>query len=254
MQSLRGVICFCHSSLHQIFFIVRSAENSLTTASAPVSDVSAPACTNGVWPPLRLVRSIDLPMDCMAWRFWTMRQPNGCSTPVLRSSATKQWFEQVSQNKKNCNWSQKSAEVTWSTFQRFRSHAPFFSFWEKTVQQAQDLQLTDPRIPRARGPKNGNLAGHVLHSARRKIMIVWYTSTLPTASVVKYQSDSIRKILFFMQNARNCWFRLQTGCVIAENLEAVKKNFGDDLEASRLSNQLGVLSNAVQVSVWKWKT
>ena len=49
--------------------------------SAPVSDVSAPACTNGVWSPLRpvsvarnklstmlssTVQSIDIPMDCMA--------------------------------------------------------------------------------------------------------------------------------------------------------------------------------------------
>ena len=51
-------------------------------AYAPLSDVSAPACTNGVWPPLRPVsvaqknkpstilssnvQSIDLPMECMA--------------------------------------------------------------------------------------------------------------------------------------------------------------------------------------------
>ena len=86
------------------------------TASAPMSGVSAPACTNGVWPPLRPVsmaqknkpstmlssnvQSIDLPMDCMAWRFWTMRQPNGCSTHAPRSSADKQWFEQLAQKKK----------------------------------------------------------------------------------------------------------------------------------------------------------
>jgi len=53
-----------------------------STASALVSDVSAPACTNVVWPPLRPVsvaqknkpstmsssnvQSIDLPMDCTA--------------------------------------------------------------------------------------------------------------------------------------------------------------------------------------------
>jgi len=81
------------------------------TASAPVSDLSAPACANGVWPPLRSVsvvqknkpstmlssnvQSIDLPMDCMAWRCWTMRQLNGCSTPAPRSSAAKQWFQQL---------------------------------------------------------------------------------------------------------------------------------------------------------------
>jgi len=33
------------------------------------------------------------------WRVWTMRQPNGCSTPAPRSSAAKQWFEQLAQKK-----------------------------------------------------------------------------------------------------------------------------------------------------------
>ena len=85
------------------------------TASAPVSEASAPACTNGVWPPLRPVsvaqknkpsttlssnvQSIDLHMDCMAWRLWTMRQSNGCSTPALRSSAAK-WLKELAQKMK----------------------------------------------------------------------------------------------------------------------------------------------------------
>ena len=62
---------------------------SSLTASAPVSDVSVPACTNGVCPPLlhvsvaqnkpstmlsSNVQSIDLHMDCTAWRFSMMRQ------------------------------------------------------------------------------------------------------------------------------------------------------------------------------------
>jgi len=84
-----------------------SQEGSGLTASVPVSDVSA--CTNGVWPPLRPVQVvqkskpstmlpsnvqfIDLPMD------WMMRQLNGCSTPAPRSSAAKQWFEQLAQKK-----------------------------------------------------------------------------------------------------------------------------------------------------------
>ena len=87
---------------------------SSLTASAPVTDGSAPACTNKVWPPLRSesvknkpstmlssnVQSIDLHMDCMVWRCWTMWQSNGCSTPVPRSSAAKQWFEQLAEKKK----------------------------------------------------------------------------------------------------------------------------------------------------------
>ena len=89
------------------------------TASAPVSDVSIPACINGVWPPLRPVSvvqknkpstllssdvlSIDLLMDCTAWRFFTMRQSNCCSTPAPRSRAAKQWLEELSQKTKNVN-------------------------------------------------------------------------------------------------------------------------------------------------------
>jgi len=93
------------------------------TASIPVLDVSTPACTNRVWPPLQPVsvaqknkpltmlssnvQSIDLPMDCIAWWFWTMRQSNGCLTPAPRSSAAKQWFEQLAQTKKARTWRSK---------------------------------------------------------------------------------------------------------------------------------------------------
>jgi len=39
------------------------------------------------------VQSIDFRVDCTAWQFWTMRQPNVCSTLAPRSSAAKQWLE-----------------------------------------------------------------------------------------------------------------------------------------------------------------
>ena len=85
------------NSRHRYLHPSQKKPESGSTASAPVSDVSAPACTNGIWPPLRpvivaqnkpstmsssTVQSIDLPKDYTAWRFWTMRQPNGCSTPA----------------------------------------------------------------------------------------------------------------------------------------------------------------------------
>jgi len=85
------------------------------TASAPVSDVSAPVCTNGLWAHLRPmsvsqnkpstmlfsnVQSIDLLMNCTAWRCWTMRLSNGCSTSAPRSSAAKQWSKELAQWKK----------------------------------------------------------------------------------------------------------------------------------------------------------
>ena len=90
------------------------------TACAPVSDVSAPACTVqmgygficGLWvrrrwtnrrsccPPMsNPSTSVQSIMDCTAWQFWTMRQANGCSTPALRYSAAK-WLQELAQKMK----------------------------------------------------------------------------------------------------------------------------------------------------------
>jgi len=87
------------------------------TASATVSGVFAPVCTNGVWSPLRPVsvaqknkpstmlssgvQSIDFLMNCTAWWFWKMRKLNGCSTPAPRSSSAKQLLEELAKIKKN---------------------------------------------------------------------------------------------------------------------------------------------------------
>ena len=105
----RLCIFITDTGTHSPEWLSQEEPGSGLTASAPVSDVSALACTNGVWPPLRPVsvaqknkpltmlstifQSTDLLMDCMAWRFWMMRQPNGCPTPAPKSSAAKQWIE-----------------------------------------------------------------------------------------------------------------------------------------------------------------
>jgi len=43
-------------------------------------------------------------MVCTTWRFWMRRQPNGCSTPAPRSSAAKQWLEELTQKKKTADF------------------------------------------------------------------------------------------------------------------------------------------------------
>ena len=53
-------------------------------------------------------------IDWTAWRFWTMRQSNGCQAPAPRSSAAKQWLEELAQKKNDCNRTVKSL----STFLR----------------------------------------------------------------------------------------------------------------------------------------
>jgi len=41
-------------------------------------------------------------MDWTAWRFWTMRQSNGCSAPALGSSAAKLLQKLAQKMKKFC--------------------------------------------------------------------------------------------------------------------------------------------------------
>ena len=41
------------------------------------------------------VQSINLHMDCIAWRYWMIRQLNGCSTLVPSSCAAKEWNERT---------------------------------------------------------------------------------------------------------------------------------------------------------------
>jgi len=99
------------------------------TAYASVSDVSAPASTNGVCTFLRPVsvtqknkpstmlssniQSIDLPMDCTAWRFWAMRQPNGCSTHAPKSNAAKQWIKELAQTKEEDSGFLSNVRLPW---------------------------------------------------------------------------------------------------------------------------------------------
>jgi len=78
-------------------WLCQEQRGSGLTASAPVSNVFTPAYTNVVWHLLRLVgmvqknkpstmlssnvQSIDLPMECTAWRFWMTR--NGMAAQHL---------------------------------------------------------------------------------------------------------------------------------------------------------------------------
>ena len=136
----------------------------------------------------------------------------------------------------------------------------FPNFGRKNVQE---LPPTDPHIPRARRPpKKYNVAQSHVHSVPRKIIIVlsctfsspkdYYTSVRTAYFDIADRINGEIQKRFNQQNfylyakceellilAASRW------CVITKNLEAVKKYFGDNLHASRLSNQLAVLSDAV---------
>ena len=43
-------------------------------------------------------------MERMAWRFWTTRQSNGCSTPAPRYSAAEQWITRAGSSDEEEEW------------------------------------------------------------------------------------------------------------------------------------------------------
>jgi len=47
-------------------------------------------------------QSIKLPMDCTAWRFWMMRQLNGCSTPAPDLVQPSSGLKQLAQTTMTC--------------------------------------------------------------------------------------------------------------------------------------------------------
>jgi len=92
-----------------------------------------------------------------------------------------------------------------------------------TVQQAQELQLKNPHIPRARRPKKNAIWTKAMYNQIPERLLSYDILRHCRQHQWWNTRDPTRKILIFMQNARNCWFRLQAW---SQKMEAVKKHFG----------------------------
>ena len=108
------------------------------------------------------------------------------------------------------------------------------------MQQAQDLQLTDPRFPKLQS----GWPCATFSSPKDYYRMIHFDVADSISGEIPKRFNQVKFVLYakckeLLISAAN------RVCVIAENLEAVKKHFGDDLEASRSSNQLGVLSDVV---------
>jgi len=91
------------------------------------------------------VQSIDLPMDGTTWRFWTMRQVNGCSRPAPRSSAVKQWFERRTRSK----WSvAQSVEIVYCVCLNVEPYPRLLGwpFWGQISEIWSQITLAGPKI------------------------------------------------------------------------------------------------------------
>jgi len=77
-----------------------------------------------------------------------MREPNGCSTSAPRSSAAKQWFEQLAQKKKNVYFpvlEYAEARFLW-TLNRHRMKHYEQQFRTDITQDINELQLQKNKI------------------------------------------------------------------------------------------------------------
>ena len=141
----------------------------------------------------------------------------------------------------------KTAAATSQTIQRFQSDREFSSFWQRAVAKAQKLQLNDPRIPTSRRPPRRIDSGSTpcsFNSPKEYYQKIYFevADTIHGEMQKRFEQknyDLYSKAEELLLSAAGY------GEVLQCNIEAIVKHFGEDLDHSRLHNQLAVLSDAV---------
>ena len=132
---------------------------------------------------------------------------------------------------------------------KMRADSEFDTFWERATTKAEELQLTDPTVPRVRRPPRRVDSG-----------------SSPSTCTFPSPKDYFRKIYFeFLDNIKgeitkrfdqkNFYLYLRaeqlvlkaasTGEILEDNLSETCKHFDQDFDHSRLKNQLAVLHDLV---------
>ena len=129
-----------------------------------------------------------------------------------------------------------------------RSDEEFDSFWEKATTKASELQLSDPVLPRNRRPPRRLDSGSnpcSFSSPKYYYRKIYFEFADNIHGELKKRFD--QKTFYLYLKAEELLLKAaETGQVLATNLEDVCKHFGEDLDHSRLKNQLSVLSDVVE--------
>ena len=134
-------------------------------------------------------------MDCTAWRFWTMRQSNGCSTPVPRSSAAKQWLEQLVQKIKK----KRTPRVDRSKKQGSKIHSALEQRRSQLQKQAQAVRqcLVDYEFSSPAGVRRECRTRSLSYRNNRELKF-----TQPWNRAAHNCKSSFRKCLFECESSR----------------------------------------------------
>jgi hypothetical protein len=132
-----------------------------------------------------------------------------------------------------------AADTICAKLVKMREDTEFDTFWERATTTAEELQLSDPTVPRVRRPP-------------RRIDSGSTPSTFPSPK------EYFRKIYFefldrFDQKSFYLYLRAEqlvlkaasTGEILDDNLRETCQHFGTDFDHSRLRNQLAVLHDLV---------
>ena len=141
----------------------------------------------------------------------------------------------------------RAAAATCKTIQRFRSDEEFSMFWERTVATAKDLQLSDPSIPRQRRPPRRIDSGSTpstFNSPKEYYQKVYFEVADTINEEMKRRFEQ-KNYELYSKAEELLLSAAGSGVLLQENIDTVMKHFGEDLDHSRLTNQLAVLSDVV---------
>ena len=141
----------------------------------------------------------------------------------------------------------KAAAATCQTIQRYRLDEEFSTFWDEAVAKAQELQLMDPRIPRSRRPPKRIDSGSTQCSfnSPKEYYRKMYFEISDTISGEMQKRFEQKNYDLYSKAEELLLSAAGSAQVLEGNIETIVRHFGEDLDQSRLKNQLAVLSDAV---------
>ena len=140
-----------------------------------------------------------------------------------------------------------AAETVCQTISGLRTDEEFKTFWENATFKAQQLNLSEPVLPRTRRLPRRLDSGsnpHADASPKDYYRRVYFefADTL-TGELTRFDQDNYK---LYMKAEQLLICAAGTGEVLTDNMKIVCDHFGKDFDSSRLNNQLSIISDIVE--------
>ena len=141
-----------------------------------------------------------------------------------------------------------AAETVCKTLTGLRTDSEFDAFWKSAITKSQQMQLSEPALPRTRRlPRrfDGGSEAHV-YSTPKEFYRKTYFEFVDTMNGELTRRFDQKNYELYVNAEHLLISAAGTGEVLTEHLKQVCDHFGNDLDQTRLKNQLAVIGDIVE--------